>query len=218
MTWPSTFAPETLGYMKDKIADQVSRDDLTSEIAECITDAIKFYQSERFIFSGGRDTSFVTVPGQEFYTAADDPLIGNLFEFDYITITIGTAKFDLPRYQPEDLELLTQSGTQQGQPQCYSYYDFQLRLYPVPTEVYPLTIAAHMLIPAPASDSETNNSWMVEAERLIRGRARYELAINYTGDEDEMQRMTAFVTEAFDQSKARTNKLAGTGQVRPTQF
>lgn len=218
MGWPSTFAPLTLGYMKDKIADQVSRDDLPTQIAECINDAIRFYQPHRFIFSEGRDLSLSTVVGQEFYTSADDPLIGTLYAFDYITVTIGTAKFDLPRYQPEDLEVLTQSGTQQGQPQCYSYYDFQLRLYPVPSAIYPLTIAAHQAIPAPAADDTAANPWMGEAERLIRGRARYELAINYTSDASEMTSMTAFVTEAYDELKARTNRLAGTGEIRPTQF
>lgn len=218
MTWPSTFASGTQGYMKDKIADQINRTDLTTQIAECISDAIKFYQPHRFIFSEGRDTTLSTVANQEFYTSTDDPLIGTLYAFDYITITIGTAKFDLPRYQPEDIEVLTQSGTQMGQPQCYSYYDYQLRLYPVPNTVYPLTIAAHQLIAAPAADTTTGNNWMTDAEKLIRCRARYELALNYTSDEKEMQFMTAAVTEAYDELKMRTNQLAGTGEVRPTRF
>lgn len=218
MTWPSTFAPFTLGYMQDKIADQISRSDLSSQITESISDAIRFYQSHRFIFSETRDVSLSTTSNQEFYSATDDPLIGTLFEFDYITVSIGTAKFDLPRYQPEDLELLTQSGTQFGQPQCYSYYNFQLRLYPVPDNAYPLTIAAHQLIKAPAAPDTANNPWMGEAERLIRSRARYELALNYTFDDDEMKFMTAAVTEAYDELKARTNKLSGTGEIRPTTF
>jgi hypothetical protein len=218
MTWPSTFSPGTLGYMKDKIADQISRSDLTTQIAECISDTIAIYQPDRFIFSEGRDTSLSTVAGQEFYTASDDPLIATLYQFDYITVTVGTAKFDLPRYQPEDLELLSQSGTQMGQPQCYSYYDYQMRIYPVPNAVYPLTIAAHQKILAPTADDTAANPWMTEAERLVRSRARYELAINYTFDEDELKMMTAAVTEAFDLLKARTNKLAGTGEIRPTQF
>lgn len=220
MTWPSTFAAGTAGYMYDKIADQLARSDLTSQIFETVSDAIVFYQPHRFIFSEGRDTSLSTVIGQEFYGVADDVLLGpnGLFAFDYITVTIGTAQFDLPRYQPEDIELLTQSGTQMGQPQCYSYYDYQLRLYPVPSAVYPLTIAAHQRIAPPAFATTEGNPWMVDAERLIRGRAKYELALNYTGDLDEAQRMTAYVTEAYDELKARTNKLAGTGFVQPTQF
>lgn len=218
MAWPSTYSPGTLGYLLDKIGDQINRGDLSSQIQECVNDAIAFYQPDRFIFSETRDLSLSTVAGQEFYSSTDDPLLGTLYAFDYITVTIGTAKFDLPRYQPEDLELLTQSGTQQGQPQCYSYYNYQLRLYPVPNTVYPLTIAAHQKIPAPSSLTDTSCPWMTDGERLIRGRARYELAMNYTYDMDEAQRMTAFVTEAYDQLKARTNKLAGTGSIRPTQF
>lgn len=220
MTWPSTFAAGTLGYMYDKIADQLTRPDLTSQIVETVSDAIVFYQPHRFIFSEGRDLSLSTTAGQEFYGVADDILLGpnGLFAFDYITVQIGTAQFDLPRYQPEDIELLSQSGTQMGQPQCYSYYNYQLRLYPVPSEVYPLTIAAHQRIAAPAFATSEGNPWMVDAEKLIRGRAKYELALNYTGDLDEAQRMTAYVTEAYDELKARTNKLAGTGFIQPTQF
>lgn len=220
MAWPSTFAQGTLGYLKDKIADQIARADLTTQVAETINDAILFYQPHRFIFSEGRDTSLSTVIGQEFYGVADDTLLGpvGLFAFDYITVTIGTAQFDLPRYQPEAIELLSQSGTQMGQPQCYSYYNYQMRLYPIPNAVYPLTIAAHQRIAAPATDIVAGNAWMVDGERLIRGRAKYELALNYTGDLDEAQRMTAYVTEAYDELKARTNKLAGTGFITPTQF
>lgn len=220
MPWPSTFAAGTLGYLKDKIADQIARADLTTQIAETVNDAIIFYQPHRFIFSEGRDTSLSTVSGQEFYGVADDALLGSggLFEFDYITVTIGTAQFDLPRVQPERIELLSQSGTQMGQPQCYSYYNYQMRLYPVPNVVYPLTIAAHQRIAPPAADDTAGNPWMVDGERLIRGRAKYELALNYTSDLDEAQRMTAYVSEAFDELVARTNRLAGLGMLTPTQF
>ncbi len=220
MTWPSTFAPATLGYMLDKIADQIARSDISSQIAESVNDAILFYQPHRFIFSEGRDTSLSTVIGQEFYGVADDVLLGpgGLFSFDYITVTIGTAQYDLPRYQPEDIELLSQSGTQQGQPQCYSYYNYQLRLYPVPSAVYPLTIAAHQRIAAPATTATAGNPWMVDGEKLIRSRAKYELALHYTQDMEEAQRMTAAVTESYDELKMRTNMLAGTGYLTPTEF
>lgn len=218
MTWPSTFAQATQGYLKDKIADQLARADLTTQIAECISDAVVFYQPHRFVFSEGRDTTLSTAVGQEFYTSSDDPLIASLFAFDYITIQIGTAKFDIQRYQPEQIELLTQSGTQQGQPYAFSYYNYQLRFYPVPSAVYPLTIAAHQKIATPAADNTAGNPWMVDGERLIRGRAKYELAVNYTKNMAEAERMTAYVTEAYDELKARTNRLSGLGLITPTQF
>jgi hypothetical protein len=219
MTWPSTFAPGTQGYMKDKIADQLGqRADLATQIAEAITNAITFYQPHRFIFSETRDISLNTAVSQEFYSSTDDPLIGTLFAFDYITVTIGTAKFDVQRYQPEQIELLTQTGTQKGQPYAFSYYNYQLRFYPVPDNIYPLTIAAHQLIPAPAADNTTGNNWMTDAENLIVSRAKYQLAIHWTKNQAMAELMTAAVTEAYDELAARTNRLAGTGYFTPTQF
>lgn len=218
MTWPSTFNDGTQGYMKDQIADEIARDDLTSQIAVCITRSIQFYQPHRFHFSEGFDGNFSTVIGQEFYTATDNPVIASLFAFDYIDITIGVAKFKVTRMQPEDIELLTQTGTQMGQPYAFSYYNFQLRFYPVPSAVYPMTVAAHKKVSPPANDNDATSFWMTDAELLIRRRSRYELALNYTKDPTELELMGAGVEEAFSELKRRTNQLTGTGRIRPTQF
>src|ERR1700676_5299494 len=103
----------TLGDMKARIADELARSDLGSQIATCINDAITVYQPHRLRFSESRDLcQFNTVIGQEFYTAADNPAIPTIFMVDYIAVTIGVARFKIERREPEDIEWLTQSGTQ----------------------------------------------------------------------------------------------------------
>lgn len=226
MAWPSTFSTGTLGYMKDRISDELGgRSDLVTQIAVCISDAIAIYQPKRFRFSESRTVcTFNTVIGQEFYTSSDNAAIATLFMFDYITITIGTTPFELKRYPPKDVELLSQNGTQRGSPDVFSYYDSKLRFYPVPDAVYAIIVAGHMNIAAPAADDTASNKWMTDAERLIRSRAKYELSLNYGVDFPDLanrmhpDRESGAAYDAYSELKALTNKVTGTGRVRPTQF
>jgi hypothetical protein len=224
VTWPSTFPQGTLGYMKDRIADELGgRPDLATQIAACIGDAIAACQPHRFRFSESRDVcQFSTVAAQEFYTAADNPAIATLFMFDYVTVTLGVTNFAINRRRPEDVELLSQTGTQRGMPLVFSYYNEQLRFYPVPDNAYPILVAGHMNIAAPASDSAAGNRWMTDAERLIRSRAKYELSLNYGVDypdlANRMHPENGATADAYSELKQAANKLTGRGRVTPTVF
>jgi hypothetical protein len=208
----------TQADMKTRIADELARGDLTSQIASAIGDAIAFYQDKRFWFNESRDVVFNTVAGQQWYGAADNQNIPALYFIDYVTMTVGNVVSDVPRMEPEDLEILTMTGTQQGEPYAYTYYNQQIRLFPVPSQVWPVRVGAHVTAAAPASDGETGNPWMTFAEKLIRSRAKYELAINWLKDIELAQTMTAAVTEAFDELKGRTNRQTGRGVIRAMQF
>lgn len=224
MTWPSSFPAGTLGYMKDRIDDELKRSGtITTQIAQCIADAITIYQAHRFRFSESRDLcQFNTVIGQEFYRAADNAAIATLYLFDYLVIQIGNARFEVARREPEDIELMTQSGTQQGQPQSFSYFNETIRFYPVPSAVYPIIVSGHMAVPAPAADATTGNRWMLDGERLIRSRAKYELSVNYAVNFPELAQImhpeTGATADAYSELKQVANKVTGTGRVRPTQF
>jgi len=218
--------------MNDRIDDELKRSGtISTRIDQAILDAISIYQKKRFRFSEATFT-FNTVVSQEFYTSSDNANIANLYLIDYLILQIGTARFDLVRRNPEDIDLLTQSGTQQGQPQVYSYFDEQIRFYPVPSAVYPVICSAHLLIAGPAAgssgDSTTGIRWFTDAERLIRCRAKYSLAVNNINDPDLARRMSPDPPEpgeisgetwlAYEDLKAETAKLTATGRVRPTQF
>ncbi len=117
-----------------------------------------------------------------------------------------------------DLELQSDNATNTGRPFEYAYYAKSIRLWPVPDGVYPVRVAGHIALAEPATDAEASNPWMIDAERLIRSRAKLELALHVTHDPDMASAMGSAVTEAWNELKGESNRLSGTGNIRPMQF
>lgn len=208
----------TLTIMKARIADELARSDLTSQIAYSITDAIERYQPERFWFNESRDVTFNTAAAQEFYTSSDNALIPDIYAIDYVSMVVGGTVNFLERYTPDVIEDLSNNATSNGEPYAYSYFQKKIRLYPIPTGANAVRVVGHVKVAAPATDGEASNAWMTDAERLIRARAKLNLAMDVLHDGDLAAAMHPMVDDAFDQLKGRTNRLLGTGTIRPSAF
>lgn len=210
----------TLSVMKARIADELARDDLTSQIAYAISDAIEAYQDERFYFNESRAITFTTVADQEFYDSDDAAALATITKIDYVMIYVGDQPYELLALKPADMESASVNGTSTGQSSWYTYYNQQFRLYPVPSDAWTVRIGAAVTVDAPASDAETGNAWMTKAERLIRSRAKLELALHVLKDQDLAATMSEAVTEAYEQLKERTNQITqvGEGRVAPMCF
>jgi len=210
----------TLAIMKARIADELARDDLTSQIAYAITDAITAYQDERFFFSESRALTFNTVASQEFYTSADASWIPTITKIDYIFVYEGNTPQQLMPMRPADMESAVTNATSLGVPSWYCYYNKTLRFYSIPDDVYVIRVGAATTVDAPASDAETDNAWMTSAERLIRSRAKLELALHVLKDPELAQTMSEAVTEALEQIRERTTNITqvGDGLVRSMPF
>ena len=72
----------TLATLKSRIADDISRSDLTTQIANSITDAITYYQNRRFFFNETRSETFDTVAAQSLYRSSDDAAIPTFARLD----------------------------------------------------------------------------------------------------------------------------------------
>lgn len=211
----------TLSIMKDRIDRELRRNGtIDTQIAEAISSAIAAYQDDRFYFNEKRTNTFSTVANQEFYSSSDFSALSLLVKIDYVTMLVGNTVFDLLPDIPVVMEGNSDNATSIGQPGWYVYYEQRIRLYPVPADVWTVRVAGVYRYAAPASDDEASNFWMTEAERLIRSRAKYELATHVLRDMELAQIMTANTTEAFTQLKGKTNKLTqgGNGRVLPMQF
>lgn len=209
---------DDLATMKSRVADELARTDLTSQIANCISDAIKFYQSEQFKFNKSRGITFPTVAAQEFYGTADNAAIPLIFRIDTVILYVGTNPQWLDWRTNDDMESLNFNGQTTGDPFAYAYFNKQIRLGPIPTAVRTVRVTGHISYAAPASDVEASNPWMIEAEKLIRCRAKYELALNYLKDASLAEMMAPQILEAYDNLKGIANRVGGSGFVAPMQF
>lgn len=210
----------TLTAMKARIALEVRRSDLDTQIASAISTAIGAYQEQRFYFNESRSLTFSTVASQEFYTSADDADIGLIKKFDYVKLYVGDFPYELTPERPADIEWLSQNGTQTGQPLSYCYYARSIRLHPIPDAIYTVRIGGLIKLAEPASDGETDNAWMIDGERLIRARAKYEIALHVLRDTKLAEEMASAVQEAEAQLRRDTNNQTQQGGwlIQATKF
>lgn len=214
----------TLGGMKARIASEIARPDLTTQIENAINDAILIYQKERFRFNETDPLvpiTFPTVIGQAYYQAS----IPSMYYIDYLNFQDGTSVFKIDRVTPEEIRMRNQgNGVSNGQPESFAIEGNKIMLAPTPSNVWTVTQAGHFMVAAPAADDTANNVWMTDGERLIRCRAKYEIAVHVTRNPT----MTALMSpharapgetyEAWKELKSEFNKLVGKGRVAPMQF
>lgn len=173
----------TLGDMKTRIASEMSRPDLAAQIALAIPDAINTYQKDRFRFSDinpSTPLTFLTVAQQSVYSSVALADIATIYFIDYINVQIGSSLFRLTRDDPENLHTLIQIGTQAGLPSVFAYEGNSILLYPVPNTAYTCYLGGHIQIAGPPADDTVGNPWMTVGEKLIRSRAKFEIAVHVT--------------------------------------
>lgn len=224
----------TLGDMKTRILSELARPDLTAQVALAINDAILVYQQERFRFS---ETKFSapptldTVAGQWVYTATDAPFLASLLKIDFVNINVGSATtFELDRDSPENVALYNQQlNFMNGMPTWFAYQGNEFCIAAVPDQAYELIFGLFLNASAPAADDEAGNPWMLDAERLIRARAKYEIATHVTRNPAMAQAMSpsppmengGVVGAAYrewKQLKGTANRVTGRGIIRPMAF
>lgn len=225
----------TLGDMKARIAAELgNRTDLATQIASAINDAIGVYAQERFAFSevpADGTVTFNTVAGQSIYTAADNVNLGTLLQIDGVTIDVGSASvFSLERDTPENVLLYNQQGgTMVGLPTWYAFENGRFMLASAPDKAYAVKFALFMNMPAPANDAAVGNVWMTTAERLIRARAKFEIATHVTRNPTmkvdmspdppmENGGVVGATYREWKRMKGTANRATARGIIRPMQF
>src|SRR3990172_1684054 len=161
--------------MKTRIADEMVRDDLSSQISLAVSEAIKHWEGERFAFNEKR-FRILTVAAQEYYDLVGPTLLSSsggavetgetVLEFDSIMCTTSGQ-------QPYPLTERTQGwfdneqGTSTGDPCDYGIFGDQLRLSPIPRGVATLDLFTLGRLKTLSADADTN-AWMTDGEVLIR--------------------------------------------------
>lgn len=209
----------TYADMQTRIADEISRSDLTSQIALAIQTAIKFYERERFYFNESNGITFNTVLGQEEYTSSDNADIPNILNIDDVRITISSGNvYTLAPRNWDFLEDTSMSSLQdRGLPTTYAYYSRKMRLYPVPDNVYAIRITAVKALPALSAGTDAND-WMTEGEDLIRYKAKWELYTHTIRDFDMAKACADSEAMALQKLRGATASRGSSGYLMATNF
>lgn len=168
----------TKDALASRIADDLARSDLTTQISNAIDDAIEFWKCTRLHFNETRAVTFTSVASQAIYTSSDSASIPLMFDIDtlYVTESGGTPELVGPDGKKQDFDsvhdlILTGGGT--GKPYMWAWFDRSIYVYPVPDSTsYTFRLTGAIEKAAPATGSEADNVWMVEAFSLLRAHAK----------------------------------------------
>ena len=208
----------TLTDMKARIASELRRSDLTSDIANAISSSIQAYQTKHFLVNENDSIAFNTVQGQDTYTAADNADIPNILKIDYVYVIIGSAPYELVRRPIQAIKDVNLWPLFTAQPYQFCWYAQKLNVSPIPNSAYQIKIGCITKKAAPATDNEADNFWMNEGERLIRCRAKAELYAHVIKKLDQAEVYGELAAEALDQLEKQTSTLEGDGVVQPIPF
>lgn len=211
-----------LGTMKTRIAREIVRDDLSTEIGEAIATAVETWAGQRFWFNEKR-FALTTVADQEYYamsalTLADGTALQTgegLIEIDSFTLTYNNEPYPLhERSQAYLDDQQSPAATYTGQPWAYGIYEDKIRLHPIPDAAYGCVIAGLASLPSLTSDGATN-AWMTSGEALIRQQAKLIIYRDITRDPDGVALAERGLAEALENLRRRTFAKVATGRIAP---
>lgn len=208
--------------MQARIADELDRADLTSQIQKAINSAISFYARKNFF---GTETGFTfsTVVGQEYYTVADAPEIESSPYLDVLNININTGRIQMVRKSFEYIDAISFLPTATGQPYLWAYYARKIRFYPIPSQVYVVS-AYNTPRLGLLTDPNESNFWTDEdagAECLIRTRAKLYLLLNVIRGADMQVEIAMLKQQEIEERSAlfgETGSRKSTGVLAPVSF
>lgn len=213
----------TRDTMVSRIADELGQvSGLDNQIVNAINSAIGAYQHKDFWFSSKRgQLTFNTTINQRDYDVDDSAQIPLIQKISFVKLTVSSQIiYDLEQIGQREMEELMVADASANVPDCYSYFDSTLWLHPKPAAAYAVRVVGVFAIAVPASGSETGNAWMTLGERLIRSRAKWELAVHTLEDMDLATRMKPAVDEALEQLNIQSALKArqSGGRVKAMEF
>lgn len=195
--------------LKARIADELSRSDIDSQIENHVLDAIKRYRTKPWFF-GQTEATLTTAPNDRDYAVP-----GDFLAVETLKVTFNNDDYLL---HPRSLAWINNLSTDvTGQPNIYALYREQLRLYPIPDDTYTLTLSYLFFATTPSADTD-ETEWTGDAEELIRASACRTLCLTVLRDL-QYARMWGEVEAGALQALDRRNALSTTtGTLHPSGF
>ncbi len=204
----------SLSEVRARIADDLDRSDLSSQIDKAINRAIRHYRHKSFWFTQTTGT-FVTVSGQKAFGTSDG-LPSDILEIDYVEIAINNTDYRLtPRSYAYIQEVDPSVYT--GDPDDYAWYASKMHLYPVPDASYTVTVSYSKSYDEMTTDAATND-FTTDAEELIEARARWWLYRRVIKSPQDADMAKGDEVEALVALTSQTEKLVTAKRIKATYF
>lgn len=205
----------TFDDMVNKIASDMQRSDLKTQIGTAINRAIRYYYDKDPFYFNEATATFTTTQGQKIYTPSDTNItdIAKILQVE-IEINPSTNISLTPRtfQYIQDVNI----NNTQGQPFDYAYYNESFYIYPVPDNTYTITVFYNNEFQE-LSGAESN-AFTTDAEDLIEARARWSLYKAVIRNKDAALDAKEQETDALQAIRTATARRVSTGKVRPIKF
>lgn len=206
----------TLGAMQDRIADELARTDLTSQITKAIQSAIRYYERQAFYFNE-KISTLSTSDGAEYYSSADFAFIPNMIEIYSARLTRSTTYYTLMEKPFSYIDAIQSNSAYKADPTLFAYFAQKLRFYPVPDAARDV-VFAYIEKATSLSASTDTNYWMTDGEELIRARATADLYGDVIKDFDQENRWRNKEALALLGLRGETDSRVMTGTPVPSDF
>lgn len=196
----------TLGDLKARIADELLKRNLSTQIAQHIARAIEFYAGRRFWFNTGTMTGAAVAPDGDGYVAlpTGTRIIDSIRVGRNVLRQRDAAQID---------EWLSSGPSTASEPYDYAAVGDRVRLYPIPTGTVALVVVGTFDLPALSSDT-SSNAWTNEAADLIAARARMTLYRDVLRNPDGVRLAKDAIREAQEDLDMKTMRRLGSGRMR----
>lgn len=205
--------------MQTRIADELDNPNIGPQIQKAIVSAVAFYERRPFYFT---ETSFTfnTVVGQEYYTATDNPAIATAPNIERLNILFSSIRMPMTKREFEWIDDVSALPIALGVPENWAYRAEQIRVYPIPSQVWTIT-AYDVPRLTMLSNGTDSNAWTNDAEELIRLHAKIDLIDNVIRGVDmvaERQLLAQREAACLAALYAETASRKGVGVIAPSQF
>ena len=210
--------------VRDRVADQLSRSDLSAQIDREIQLAITRYNRRVTWLHEVRAVTLTSVAAQAWYSSVDVSTgagpqdVTGRTAVDVSDIQsvryMRTADYDdLKQVRYSDFERFFDTTGSAGRTSYFTLYAGQIGLWPVPAgvETFTMSVVCKPVVPSSAADTSV---WFNQAQELIENAAASAICRKFLSDGERAQAFKVFEDAAWDELLAESNKKAATGRIR----
>lgn len=206
----------TLAQIRDRIAGDLRRSNIPTEIIAAINDAIAEAAKQRFYFNE-MHTSFVTVPGTEYYSDLGLIELDDAWYWQNGVVNGQKERFGvIGQLSANDYRV---GGPIGGIPDTISRYGGQLRVQPIPTTIFTVYLDGYgKLAPSPLVGDADTNAWLTEGELYIKALAKRNVLRDVIRDYGEARALESIAEDYRSQLETDTTLRSQSGSIRSTRW